>query len=126
KLGTGARLNVRLPAGRYTLRLVARDARGRRGVAQIGARVPAPRLQLLDIRFAKSVKRGTRSLVVWLRASAPATLRAARRRYRVDAHLRRIVVALPKRPVRGIIRLPVTLTPRAGSTGEVRGTIEVV
>jgi hypothetical protein len=60
-----------------------------------------------------------------VQASAPAVLRVGGRRYKIGSGRRRISVALPRRPVTGIIKIPFQATPRTGAaTGKVTGRIE--
>jgi len=125
RLGTGERLSVRIPPGSPVLRLVARDGSGRAGSARLRVRVARQRLRLLDLSYAKRVPRRARTLTVRVRLSAPATLRVAGKRFRIGTGLRRIVVPLPKRPTKGVLRVPLSGASGGATGGTIRGTIEV-
>ena len=114
RLGTGESVRARLAAGRVTLRLVARDPRGRRAVATRRIRVAPPRLRLETLTAPRRVKRGARTIALRVKTSIAATLRAGGRRHRVGPRARRIVVRLPRRPAVGLLRVPVTLRARGG------------
>jgi hypothetical protein len=126
RIGRGERLTTRLPAGASTLRLVARDRSGRRGVARREIHVPAERLRLLRLDAPLTVPRRARKVTVQVAASAPATLRAGGRRYRVRTRAGRIVLPLPRKPARGVARVRFTLVPRgSAAVGRVSGRVEV-
>lgn len=125
-LGHGSELYARLPRGRFVLRAVARDVSGRRGIARVRLNVAPNRLWLLRLSAPKTVKRRSRSVAVRVAASAPATLKAAGRRYRIGTRTRRIVLPLPHKPTQGAVRVRFTLVPRGGGVvGRVRGRVEV-
>ena len=123
RLGSGEQLTVRLPAGRYRLRLVARDRDGRAGVAALKVRVRRDPLRITRIGYKARVSRRTRKLAVTIRTSAPATLRARGRRFRLGARARRVVLPLPRRPAAGVLRIPVTLVASGGR--RFTGTIQL-
>ena len=122
RLGSGEQLAVRLPAGRYRLYLVARDRDGRAGVAALKVRVRRDPLRITRIGYKARVSRRTQKLAVTIRTSAPATLRARGRRFRLGAGARRVVLRLPRRPAAGVLRIPVTLAASGGRrlTGTLR------
>jgi hypothetical protein len=123
-LGHGQRLTVRLPAGRYALRLAARDRTGRASTARLRVRVERPPLRIARIEYRQRLGRRARTLTVSIAASEPAVLSAAGRRYRVGAHARRIGLPLPRRPRTGALRIRCVLSAAGGR--HVRGTIVVV
>lgn len=113
RLGTGERLRVRLPAGRTVVRLVVRDARGRRDTASQTVRVEPRALELQTMRAAP-VAKGARRLTVSVATSVPANLLAGGRTVRVGPKVRRVRLALPAAPAVGLVRVPVRLTPVGG------------
>jgi hypothetical protein len=126
-LGTGRNLRALLPAGRVTLRLVARGANGRLGAAQVLLRVAARRLRVVEVRVPPRVARGARTVTVRVRTSAPSTLRAAGRRLLVGTRLTTLRIPLPSRPAIGVVRVPFQLSARSRSvTGVVTGSVSVV
>ena len=125
RLGTGERLSARLNGGRQTLRLVAIDANGRRATARVTVRVAASPLRLRELTAPARVAPGTRRVVVRVRTSAPAILRAAGVRHRVGPTTTRITVALPARPRTGVLRVPFDLRARSGGQRVMTGRIEV-
>lgn len=70
RLGTGERLQVRLPAGRYTLALVARDSHGRTTTVRRPLRVDPPALELRTLR-ATAVRVGARSAQPTISSDSP-------------------------------------------------------
>jgi hypothetical protein len=121
QLGTGRRLRAKLPAGRSSLRLVARDARGRTGSARLRIAIAprALRVEKLDGPF--SVGRGARRATITIGASIPALLRIAGRRHHLARRTRRLRVRLPARPTAGLLRVAYTWSPeRAASTATSR------
>ena len=123
RLGSGERLRVRLPAGRYTLRLVARDRDRRTGAAVRPVRIGHAPLAVTRIEYVRAVRRATRSVPVMLAASEPATLRVAGARYRVGPKARRVRIALPPRPRSGVVRVGVSLATADGR--RVTGALQV-
>ena len=79
------------------------DAAACRGAADADGRA-ARRSLLRRIDYAQRVRRGARSVSVRIAVSAPATLAAAGRSYRVGPAARRIAVPLPARPAAGLAR----------------------
>ncbi|MDQ6745201.1 MAG: hypothetical protein M3Z27_04170 [Actinomycetota bacterium] len=124
-LGSGERLLARLPWGRYSLVLVARDRSGRTGETRLAVRVARVPLRLLELRFSANVRRGARELLVRLRASVPASLHVGRKRYRVDARLRTVRPPLARKPLAGILRIPLVLVADRAAAGRLHGFIEV-
>lgn len=122
-LGRGAQLTARLPAGRITLRAVARDRAGSRTVTR-SLRVAAVPLRLTSLQAPRSVPARARTVTVRIAASRAATLRASGRRVRVGTRSRRVVLRLPPRPARGPVRARFTLTARSGG-GRVSAFAEV-
>jgi YVTN family beta-propeller protein len=122
RLGTGEKLVVRLPAGRYPLRLRARDRSGRTGTARLRVRVQAEPLRIVKISYPTRIARRTRKLTVTIRTSAPATLRVHGHRFRTGTHAR-LVLPLPRRPAAGVLRIPVKLAASGGR--RLTGTIQL-
>ena len=91
----------------------------RRGEARRTLTVTPRPLVLRRIDYAQRVRRGARSLSVRIAVSAPATLVAAGRSYRVGPAARRIAVPLPARPAAGLVEVPFRV-------GSVRGSIAVI
>lgn len=126
-LGTGERVAARLGAGRHTVRLVAVDRLGRRTVVRRRIRVQTRILRLLRLSFPPVVPRGARTVSGTIRVSAPATLVAGQRRYRLGERSRRVTLALPSRPRTGLVRARYVLRARGRDVRRtVRGTVEVV
>jgi hypothetical protein len=114
RLGRGAKLKVRLPAGKVKLRLVATDRIGRRTVATRKLRVTAPPLRLTKL-VTRSVKARARRAVVKVAASRSAVLLVAGKRYRVGPKAHKLRIRLPKRPKAGILRIPLRLKAQGAS-----------
>ena len=121
RLGHGEQLAVRLPAGRVTLRLVARDAHGRASQARRRVRVRPAALRLVALDAPPHVGRRARTAVVTFQTSAPATLRVGGRRVRLGTRPRRVAARLPARPRRGLLTLSYAIRPRGD---DARGTIK--
>jgi hypothetical protein len=110
RLGTGPRLMATLPAGRLTVRLVARDDRGRTSVASERLVVTPVPLQIL--RLSAPATASDSRIQVQIATNEPAILRLRGRAYRVGPRPRRLSVSLPKRPRRGVVTMPLTLRAR--------------
>ena len=123
RLGTGARLSVALPSATRRLRLVARDAAGLQGSVTLPVRVTARRLHIVAVDLPNRVAKNARTVTVRIRASAPATLTAAGRRFRVRTGRTRLVIPLPSRPGVGVVRVPFRLS---ATSRAVKGTVEGV
>ena len=124
RLGTGARLTARLPAGKMTLRLVATDARGRRTTAKRTVRSTPPPLTITRLRSGW-VKANAPRAVMSIAASRAAVLRAGGRSFAVGPKARRLRVSLPGKAKTGIVLVPLRLTPRGGGSG-IRATLVVL
>jgi hypothetical protein len=109
RLGTGEGLWVRGPAGRYALRLVARDRARRISTARRLVRVDAPALTLTRVAYDRQVAAGARRLTVTIATSIPATVTAAGRAYAVGPRAKRLRIALPARPAHGRVGVPVSI-----------------
>ena len=126
RLGTGEQLTVALPAGRYPLRLVARDGRGLTGEARASVRVAPARLELDALVAPDRVRPAARSVAVRVRASAPARFRVAGRSFAVGTTARRILIPLPRRPPDRRADPPLPPHRRGPRRlGTVRGTFQV-
>jgi hypothetical protein len=105
RLGSGERLRTSLGVGRVTLRLRARDARGRVSTASLRVRVAPVMLQVRTLSAPDRVRRGARTVPVRVATSLPASLRAGGRTFRVGPVARTLAVPLPARPVSGVLRV---------------------
>ncbi len=122
RLGSGARLRTLLGRATRSVRLVARDRNGLTATAAFALRVTAPPLRLESVQVPRRVGRGARSMRVRIRTSAPATLVAGGRRYRLGRAASTVVVKLPRRPAVGILSVAFRIAPRgAGASGTVTG-----
>lgn len=127
RLGRGAQIRAKLPAGTRQLRLVARDSHGRAGRATVQLRVTAPALRIVGLKVPVRVGRKARTVTIRIRPSAPAKLISAGKRYRVPAKRTKIALRLPKRPKVGVLNIPFRLSARGGrATGTVRGRFTVL
>ena len=110
RLGSGEQLRAQLPAGRVTLRLVARDSRRRVAVVTRRLRVAPVALRLVRLRTPAHVGPRARTLAIGLATSVPATVRVGSHRYRVGPHSRTLRIPLPARPEIGILQFTVTVS----------------
>ena len=121
RIGGGLHAVAFRPApGWHTIRLVARDGRGRTGRASVRIRVLAVAPRLLDLRAPASVGRRATRLGFAVATTIPATLTVSGRRYSVGRTLRR--VHIPILPGRGIVRVPLLLA----ADGKVTRTLLVL
>lgn len=126
RLGTGNRLQTRLPRGTRVVRLRAVDRNGLTGQARAAVRVVVPRLHVVAQQVPRRVGRRARTVRVRLATSAPATLVVGARRYRVDRRPRTLTVPLPRRPATGIVSVAFRVVARGGlAAGTVRGRFAV-
>ncbi|MBJ7328800.1 MAG: LamG domain-containing protein [Solirubrobacteraceae bacterium] len=124
RLGTGERLRVSLPAGRTSVRLVAKDKTGRTTTAKRTVRVDPVALELQTLK-ASQVKAGAKRVTVTVKTNVAATLRSGGTKVRVGPKARKVRLALPAKPAVGFLRLSLRLTPVGG--GEtLRPTLEVL
>lgn len=124
RLGTGERVLVRrAPTRSFVLRLVARDGSGRTATATRRVRVAPPELRLREIRFAKTLPRSARRLIVRIRPSSPALLKIGRRSWKLRTRSNRLTVPLPAKPAAGVLRVRYTLS--ASGSKRLRGVFEV-
>lgn len=127
KLGTGKEIAARLPVGKVTLKLVARDVHGRKGVARRTVTVRALPLQVTQLKAPERVRAGARAFVLKIAASGPARLVAGGRSFRIGKNVRSIEIPLPRRPKRGLLEIPFELTPRNRAfRGKVRANIAFI
>ena len=110
RLGSGEQLSVRLPAGRVTLRLVARDSHRHATVVTRRLVVAPVALELVRLRTPAHVGPRAHTLAITLATTVPATLRVGKHRYRVGPHSRTVRIPLPARPKTGILQLTVTIS----------------
>ncbi|MHB8657097.1 MAG: cadherin-like beta sandwich domain-containing protein [Solirubrobacteraceae bacterium] len=97
-----------LGPGRHTIRLVATDRYGRRGVASVSIGLGSARVTFLVLRAPARVGRRARSVTLIVAASLQgATLTVGGRRFRVSRNPRRIKV--PVRPGGSVLTLRLTL-----------------
>lgn len=126
RLGSGNRLQTRLPRGTRHVRLVASDRNGLTGEARVAVRVTVPRLHVVSLQVPNRVRRSARTMRVRLRTSAPATVAVGAQRFALGRSARTIEVRLPRRPASGILGVAYRITPRGAlSTGTVRGRFAV-
>ena len=125
RLGSGERLKATLPAGRVTLRLLARDRTGRTGTARLTLRVASVPVRLVTLSYPQGVSRRSRTVTVRAAVAGAAVLHIGGRSVRVGHRAGGgCSVPLPRRPASGLIRLPFAVT-AAGHT-PVRGTVMLV
>jgi hypothetical protein len=124
RLGNGERLSATLPAGRITLRLLARDQTGRTGTARLALRVAPVPVRLLALSYPEDVSHRSRTVTVRAAVATAAVLHIGGRSLRVGHRARRLSVPLPRRPASGLIRLPFTVT--APGHSPVKGTVMLV
>jgi hypothetical protein len=126
RLGRGAQIRVRLPRGARRLTLVARDRTGREGSASVRVRVQTPRLRIVSLQMPLKVGKDARTMNVRIRSSAPATLTAEGRHYRLRTRATTLTVRLPRRPAVGVVNVRFKLSPRThAASGTIRGTFAV-
>lgn len=110
-LATGARVSLLgLPAGRPTLRVVARDRRGRETTASVRLRVQPVKPFFLTLKAPAKVTRRAKSVTLRVASTVAAVLRGAGRPVAVDRTAR--VVTVPVRPGSKPVKL--TLSLRSG------------
>ena len=127
KLGTGATLNARLPAGKVTLRLRAREAGGPTRIVTERVNVTAQRLRVLTISVPQRVGKKAHTVTITLRMSARSKLIAAGHPFIVRTKATKLTIPLPKKPAVGLLKVPfrVTATNHAVK-GTLRGSIWVI
>ena len=116
-LGRGAKISATgLAPGKRTIRLVARDKRGREGSATTQVSVIASAPAFLTLRAPSSLPRRARGLRIHVATSLPATLPIRGRRYRVDRRVRtiRVVVGRGTKPI--VLRLALRAFGRTSET----------
>jgi hypothetical protein len=126
RIGTGERIWATLPAGRLTLTLRARDARGRSDVSRRTMPSTPVTLQLKRLATPARVRPRARHVAVTLATTVAATARAGGRSYRVGPHARRLLLRLPARPRTGILKLRLSITARGARQRNVHTTIVVL
>lgn len=115
RLGWGSPLGVTaVPAGTRAIRLVARDAHGRRASATVPIRLTAAAPHVLALRVAPWLGRTATRLSLRLATTVPAQVSVAGRRFHLDRRLRRIV--LPVQAGRKPLRLRLQLAAGGRST----------
>lgn len=120
RLGTGERRNAVLRGGRVRLRLRAEDSLGRRTVATRTITVTPKVLELRVLRTPEHVRAGARNATVKIATTVPATLRAGGRAYRVGPRAGTVRIALPRKPARGVLRIPLKVTANGARQPPVR------
>ncbi len=127
RLGTGATLNARLPAGKVTLRLVARGSGGNSRTVTERLGVTAQKLRVLGLSVPQRVRKGAKTVTITLRTSSAARLTVGRKHLSVRTRSTKITLSLPAKPAVGLVKVPFTLSPTSRSvTGKVRGSVWVV
>ncbi len=123
----GPRLKVRLPAGKLTLRLVARGSNGLTAVASVRVNVSPRRLRVVSVSVPQRVSHKATTVTVKLRTSDRAILTAGGRRYAVRTRTTKLKIRLPKRPSAGVLKVGFKLAAASRSVkGTIKGTISVV
>jgi hypothetical protein len=112
RLGSGPRVQVKLPAGNVTLRLRVRDAAGRVTTATRRLRIAPVALRLTKLVVPDRVKPGARSVKATVAVTTAATLRAGGRSFRVGPRARKIAIPLPARPRLGPLAVKYKVTAR--------------
>jgi hypothetical protein len=110
KLGNGATLKVKLPAGKGKLRLVAEDTGARRGAAEVPITVEKLPLVITKLKLPATLKKGAATGTVTITASANSVLTAGGKRYKLrKGKSTKVKVKLPKSPVTGVANVKFTL-----------------
>jgi hypothetical protein len=97
-----------LHPGNVTIRLVARDSRGRHGVRSVRVRVLAVTPRLLAAGAPRRISPRARSVTLRILASVPSRLTIGRRHFAVGRRARRVRVAV--RPGAGALQLTLRLS----------------
>jgi hypothetical protein len=126
RLGFGERLRVSLPAGTQRLRLRVRDAGGRERVLTRRVTVAPVALRFTTLRVPEHVKAGARNVAIRVSSTIAASLRLNGRSYAIGTRARRILIALPRKPGAGVLKLRFTLVPRGGKTAATDATVFIV
>lgn len=127
RLGTGATLKARLPAGNVALKLLARGSNGLTRVVTERLSVTPQRLRLLSVSIPQRVSKKARTVTLTIRMSARSKLVAAGHHFVVRTRATKLTVALPKRPAIGLLKVRFTVTATDRSVrGTIRGAIWVV
>ncbi len=120
RLGTGATLKARLPAGKVTLKLRAREAGGLTRIVTERLTVTAQRLRVVSITVPQRVGKKARTVRITLRMSARARLVAAGHHFIVRTKATKLTVPLPKKPTVGLLKVPFKVS---ATNHAVKGTL---
>ena len=116
-LGRGEKISATgLAPGKRTIRLVARDKRGREGSAITRVSVVASVPAFLTLRAPSSLPRRARGLRIRVATSLPATLTIRGRRYLVDRRVRMLRVGVGRGTQRIALRLRLSAFGRTSET----------
>jgi hypothetical protein len=113
RLGTGERLSVKLRAGQFRLRLVARDSHGRTSTVRRALRVAAIPLEIVKLS-APNVKHGAETTTLTVATSVPGTLTIRGHRFATGRRAKRHRITLPTSPKSGVIKLPAQIKAKSG------------
>jgi hypothetical protein len=113
RLGTGAKLGAKLRAGRFQLRLVARDSHGRTSTVKRTVRVAAVPLEIVKLS-APNLKHGAKTTKVTVATSVPGTLTIRGHRFATGRRAKRYGITLPSSPKSGVLKLPVQVKAKSG------------
>jgi hypothetical protein len=92
------------------LRLRAVDSSGRSAAVVRSLIVSAPTLRVTELRAPNRVRHLASRVAVRIATSAPATVRAGGRSYRVGGRARTLQIPLPARPRSGVLRIKLAVT----------------
>ena len=127
RLGTGAVLKARLPAGKVRLRLRARAANGLTRVVSERLGVTPQRLRAVSISVPQRVGRKAHTVTITLRLSARSKLVAAGHHFTVKTKATKLTIPLPKKPAVGLLKVPFKISATNHAVkGTLRGSIWVI
>ena len=121
--GSGVQLAAKLPAGTTTLRLRARDRRGRVGSVARRLTIRSSLLQLTTLKVPEYVPAAARKLNVRVAASRAAIARLGGRSYRIGAAVKTISIAIPRGKARSTLRLRLAIRGLGDRRDAVRRTL---
>ena len=126
RLGTGAVLKARLPAGKVRLTLRARAATGLTRVVSERLGVTPQRLRAVSISVPQRVGRKAHIVTITLRLSARSKLVAAGHHFTVKTKATKLTIPLPK-PAEGLLKVPFKISATDHAVkGTLRGSIWVI
>jgi len=120
RLGRGDQLRARLPGGKVTLRLQARDRFGRVTTAVRRLTITPRQLRIRTLSAPAHVAKGARSVKVSVATTVPSTLRVSGKRFSVGGKAKKVTVPLPRQPAIGILKLKLSFTAKGPRQRAVR------